>query len=157
MSAEAKNIQQSWSRHTALAGTVLACAALAAAVMPGPAEAQWAYDYGYPGPAYSYSPYSYPGYGAYPYYGYQYYGGGDWGSHRGWRDRNWRGEDGRHREGHHELASEPPLHEHRHKTPARTALLLILGSSPMAEGIPAFFAAGKYGVGLIAIMAVVFL
>jgi hypothetical protein len=35
-------------------------------------------------------------------------------------------------------------------------LLLILGSSPTIEGIPAFFAAGKYGVGLIAIMAVVF-
>jgi nickel/cobalt transporter (NicO) family protein len=50
----------------------------------------------------------------------------------------------------------PPLHEHRHKTTARTALLLILGSSPMVEGIPAFFAAGKYGVGLIAIMAAVF-
>ena len=39
---------------------------------------------------------------------------------------------------------------------SRTALLLILGSSPMVEGIPAFFAAGKYGVGLIAAMAVVF-
>ena len=35
-------------------------------------------------------------------------------------------------------------------------LLLILGSSPMIEGIPAFFAAGKYGIGLIAIMAIVF-
>ncbi|HLZ66176.1 MAG TPA: hypothetical protein VKQ29_08085 [Aliidongia sp.] len=50
----------------------------------------------------------------------------------------------------------PPLHEHRHKTSARTALLLILGSSPMVEGIPAFFAAGKYGVGLIIVMAIVF-
>jgi hypothetical protein len=37
-----------------------------------------------------------------------------------------------------------------------TALLLILGSSPMVEGIPAFFAAGKYGIGLIVVMAVVF-
>jgi hypothetical protein len=35
-------------------------------------------------------------------------------------------------------------------------LLLILGSSPMVEGIPAFFAAGKYGPGLIAAMALVF-
>jgi ABC-type nickel/cobalt efflux system permease component RcnA len=43
-----------------------------------------------------------------------------------------------------------------HKTSARTALLLILGSSPMVEGIPAFFAAGKYGLSLILIMAVVF-
>ncbi len=54
------------------------------------------------------------------------------------------------------IDSTPPLHEHRHKTTARTALLLILGSSPMVEGIPAFFAAVKYGIGLIAIMAAVF-
>lgn len=46
--------------------------------------------------------------------------------------------------------------EHRHKKSGRTALLLILGSSPMVEGIPAFFAAAKYGAGIIAIMAVVF-
>jgi hypothetical protein len=39
---------------------------------------------------------------------------------------------------------------------ARTALLVILGSSPMVEGIPAFFAAAKYGVGLIIAMSVVF-
>lgn len=39
---------------------------------------------------------------------------------------------------------------------SRTALLLILGSSPMVEGIPAFFAAGRYGAGLLAIMAAVF-
>jgi hypothetical protein len=50
----------------------------------------------------------------------------------------------------------PPVHEHHHKTTARTTLLLILGSSPMVEGIPAFFAAGKYGLGLIVVMAVVF-
>jgi len=55
-----------------------------------------------------------------------------------------------------DLEAQPPLHEHRHKTPARTALLLILGSSPMVEGIPAFFAAGQYGVGLIVVMSVVF-
>lgn len=49
-------------------------------------------------------------------------------------------------------------HEHSHpeRTKNRTALLLILGSSPMVEGIPAFFAAGKYGVGLIILMSVVF-
>jgi hypothetical protein len=52
--------------------------------------------------------------------------------------------------------AEPPLHEHRHKTSARTALLLILGSSPMLEGIPAFFAASKFGIGLIIAMAIVF-
>src|ERR1700720_2680450 len=55
-----------------------------------------------------------------------------------------------------DIETEPPAHDHRHKTTARTALLLILGSSPMVEGIPAFFAAGKYGLSLILIMAVVF-
>ncbi len=54
------------------------------------------------------------------------------------------------------FAAEPPLHVHRHKTTARTALVLILGSSPMVEGIPAFFAAAKYGLGLIIPMAAVF-
>jgi len=56
-------------------------------------------------------------------------------------------------------------HDHDHRDAAanvtakrstRTALLLILGSSPMIEGIPAFFAAVKYGPALIAAMAVVF-
>lgn len=51
---------------------------------------------------------------------------------------------------------EPPAHEHRHKTTARTALLLILGSSPMVEGIPAFFAASRFGIGLIIVMSLVF-
>jgi hypothetical protein len=55
-----------------------------------------------------------------------------------------------------DIETAPPAHAHRHKTTMRTALLLILGSSPMIEGIPAFFAAGKYGPGLIAAMAVVF-
>ncbi len=50
----------------------------------------------------------------------------------------------------------PPRHTHPHQTSSRTALLLILGSSPMVEGIPAFFAAGKYGPGLIVVMAVFF-
>jgi len=51
---------------------------------------------------------------------------------------------------------EPPLHDHAHSATGRAALLLILGSSPMVEGIPAFFAAGRYGPGLIAVMAAVF-
>ena len=55
-----------------------------------------------------------------------------------------------------ELDTDPPLHVHRHKIAIRTVLLLILGSSPMVEGIPAFFAAGKYGFGLIVLMSVVF-
>ena len=45
---------------------------------------------------------------------------------------------------------------HKPKTSSRTALLLILGSSPMVEGIPAFFAASKYGPGVIAVMSLVF-
>jgi len=55
-----------------------------------------------------------------------------------------------------EIEEAAPAHDHRHKTAARTALLLILGSSPMVEGIPAFFAAAKYGIGLIVVMAIVF-
>jgi hypothetical protein len=51
---------------------------------------------------------------------------------------------------------EPPLHDHAHAATGRAALLLILGSSPMVEGIPAFFAAGRYGPALIAVMAAVF-
>lgn len=39
---------------------------------------------------------------------------------------------------------------------ARITLLLILGSSPMIEGIPVFFAAARFGAGLLAIMAVCF-
>jgi hypothetical protein len=53
-------------------------------------------------------------------------------------------------------AGEPPLHDHAHAATGRAALLLILGSSPMVEGIPAFFAAGRYGAGLIAVMAATF-
>jgi nickel/cobalt transporter (NicO) family protein len=47
-------------------------------------------------------------------------------------------------------------HSHTDKSKNRTALLLILGSSPMIEGIPAFFAASKYGVGLLILMSLVF-
>jgi putative Mn2+ efflux pump MntP len=38
----------------------------------------------------------------------------------------------------------------------RTALLLILGSSPMIEGIPAFFAASRYGAPLLVTMSMLF-
>ncbi len=55
----------------------------------------------------------------------------------------------------HEDGSIHEDHDHGSKK-TRTALLLILGSSPMIEGIPAFFAAGKYGIGVISVMAVVF-
>ena len=60
----------------------------------------------------------------------------------------------------HEITAEteiaPPPHTHKHKTSSRMALLLILGSSPMVEGIPAFFAASRYGVALLLLMATVF-
>src|SRR5579872_3062252 len=48
------------------------------------------------------------------------------------------------------------LHEHAHSITGRTALLLILGSSPMIEGLPAFFAASSYGPTLLGGMALVF-
>jgi hypothetical protein len=49
------------------------------------------------------------------------------------------------------------IHEHGHvHAQSATALTLILGSSPMVEGIPAFFAASKFGWELIAIMSVCF-
>lgn len=57
---------------------------------------------------------------------------------------------------HHGHSHEHGDHAHMHKTSKRTALLLIVGSSPMVEGIPAFFAAGKYGAGLIILMAILF-
>ncbi len=47
-------------------------------------------------------------------------------------------------------------HEARGASQQRTALLLILGSSPMVEGIPAFFAASKLGFGVIGVMSVLF-
>lgn len=46
-------------------------------------------------------------------------------------------------------------HDHSHGHGA-TALTLILGSSPMIEGIPAFFAAAKFGGWVIALMSVCF-
>jgi putative Mn2+ efflux pump MntP len=55
-----------------------------------------------------------------------------------------------------ELRESPPAHSHLQPTSSRTALLLIVGSSPMVEGIPAFFAASRYGIALIAVMSIVF-
>lgn len=54
------------------------------------------------------------------------------------------------------IAGDPPLHDHGHKATGRGALLIILGSSPMIEGIPAFFAASRLGVGQIVLMAILF-
>ena len=63
--------------------------------------------------------------------------------------------------GHHHDHDHAHEHDHdhasnAHKKSKRTALLLIIGSSPMIEGIPAFFAAAKYGIGLIIPMAILF-
>jgi ABC-type nickel/cobalt efflux system permease component RcnA len=55
-----------------------------------------------------------------------------------------------------ELALSPPMHMHLHRTTGRAALLLVLGSSPMVEGIPAFLGAARYGIGLIVVMGLAF-
>lgn len=69
--------------------------------------------------------------------------------HRHWHehhDHDW----------HDERSAEQPDHAHGHETSRRSALLLILGSSPMIEGIPAFFAASRLGVLQLVVMGVVF-
>jgi ABC-type nickel/cobalt efflux system permease component RcnA len=48
------------------------------------------------------------------------------------------------------------VHGHGHSASGRTALLLILGSSPMVEGIPLFLGASTKGPALLGIMAIVF-
>jgi len=45
---------------------------------------------------------------------------------------------------------------HQGGTSQRTALLLVLGSSPMVEGIPTFFAAAPSGPAVLAAMALIF-
>jgi ABC-type nickel/cobalt efflux system permease component RcnA len=79
-------------------------------------------------------------------------GFGLWIAFSGWREMTAeRAHEHAHSHGH--------THSHDDHTAAkgqRTALLLIVGSSPMIEGLPAFFAAGKYGIGLIVVMSLVF-
>jgi len=60
------------------------------------------------------------------------------------------------RAGGHAHPGEAGEHVDAGRSAPRTALLLILGSSPMVEGIPAFFAAGRFGFGLIVVMAACF-
>ncbi|HVS45754.1 MAG TPA: hypothetical protein VMS32_03735 [Verrucomicrobiae bacterium] len=51
----------------------------------------------------------------------------------------------------------PSGHDHHHKAAgSRMTLMLILGSSPMVEGIPTFFAAAKFGIAQLALMSVLF-
>lgn len=85
-------------------------------------------------------------------------GFGGWIAISSWREA--RGEAHHHHPGDddgHELGIDTARSAARLAKPnARMALLLILGSSPMIEGIPAFFAASKFGFGLIALMSVLF-
>ncbi len=64
-----------------------------------------------------------------------------------------------------ELRRDDRAHDHEHlghHTQAkggrseRTALMLVLGSSPMVEGIPAFFAAARFGLPQLLLMSIVF-
>ncbi len=72
---------------------------------------------------------------------------GLWIAVAGWREM--REHDRAHAHGH--------AHDHdRDSGRSRGALLVILGSSPMIEGIPAFFAASRYGLGQLITMSVVF-
>lgn len=57
---------------------------------------------------------------------------------------------------HHHGSEVHAAQHHAERPNSRMALLLILGSSPMVEGIPLFFAASKFGVMLIALMSVLF-
>jgi ABC-type nickel/cobalt efflux system permease component RcnA len=59
------------------------------------------------------------------------------------------------RGGSHEQAPDAKIAKAK-KPNSRMALLLILGSSPMIEGIPAFFAAAKFGIALILVMSLFF-
>jgi ABC-type nickel/cobalt efflux system permease component RcnA len=74
-------------------------------------------------------------------------GFGLWVAYTGWREMR--------AERAHEHAHAHHHHDHDHNG-SNMALLLILGSSPMVEGLPAFFAAGKFGWGLILVMSLVF-
>src|SRR5665213_3318345 len=78
-------------------------------------------------------------------------GFGLWIAFSGWREmRHEQAHEHAHTHGH-------SHHHHDHGQHGQsTALLLILGSSPMVEGLPAFFAAGKFGVGQIVVMSLVF-
>ena len=49
-----------------------------------------------------------------------------------------------------------PLHDHRHRLGLQAGLLILLGSSPMVEGLPAFFAASQYSAAFLAVIAVAF-
>jgi len=77
---------------------------------------------------------------------------GLWIAFSGWREmREEQAHEHAHAHGH-----DHHHHDHGHSHGQSTALLLILGSSPMIEGLPAFFAAGKFGIGQLIVMSLVF-
>lgn len=79
-------------------------------------------------------------------------GFGVWVAYSGWREmREEQAHEHAHAHGH-----AYHHHDHDHHKSGGMALMLILGSSPMVEGLPAFFAAGKFGWGLIVVMSLVF-
>ena len=78
---------------------------------------------------------------------------GLWIAVAGWREL--REHDRAHEEGHEHSHGHSHAHAHDEGR-SRSTLLVILGSSPMIEGIPAFFAAARYGVGQLIAMSVVF-
>jgi hypothetical protein len=85
---------------------------------------------------------------------------GAWIAVAGWRELRGHGEPGHHHHhhdgGHHEGGQDRERGETPVAVSQRTTLLLILGSSPMVEGLPAFLAASTYGAALLATMAAVF-
>jgi ABC-type nickel/cobalt efflux system permease component RcnA len=78
-------------------------------------------------------------------------GFGLWIAFSGWREA----QDEKAHEHTHAQGHTHDHHVHGHHAQG-TALLPILGSSPMVEGLPAFFAAGRFGVGQIVVMSLVF-
>jgi len=75
---------------------------------------------------------------------------GFWIAISGWREI-------RHEQEHGHTHAHGQAHDqHEHSQGQSTALLLSVGSSPMVEGLPAFFAAGKFGVGQLMVMSLVF-
>ncbi|HEX4534579.1 MAG TPA: hypothetical protein VH000_10140 [Rhizomicrobium sp.] len=78
-------------------------------------------------------------------------GFGLWVAFSGWREMH-------EKQAHEHAHAHGHAHHHNHGSSksGSMALMLILGSSPMVEGLPAFFAAGRFGWGVIVVMSLVF-
>jgi len=85
---------------------------------------------------------------------------GLWIAYAGWRELREHDQDHDHGDDHGDDDDHDHGGHHQHhrvdSASQRTTLLLILGSSPMVEGLPAFLAASTYGFALLATMAAVF-